>query len=338
MREVAVARQTWDILKPLEPNPDTINVERHLRTQFQLTAPRFENIPQGAPYGNLSSRGSQPSDADVASQRPSTGAQSNPHPPEPRTISQAIWPGGTPRAVWDEVQTDLVPPENATFDSSEGTTHSHSEGRTIDTQTIQTSIGDTQYPHDNIVSPITPSVPLPFRLPRTATAPISPSTSTYDHALTPTVSGRTVPPAPTPKPKKAGLFSRLQSKREAPAVQLEIQAGGRSPLPQETTEEISLMSLIAVPKSLLRSKTAKTIRDVNVSLSQNSPHALFWSPSFIHLLDISSSPPKVIQALATDSTCVQATVTRVHLAYIIKSSDQKLTVTYYSTFLYKFNC
>jgi hypothetical protein len=42
--------------------------------------------------------------------------------------------------------------------------------------------------------------------------------------------------------------------------------------------------------------------------------------------------------LATDSTCVQATVTRVHLAYIIKSSDQKLTVTYYSTFLYKFNC
>lgn len=325
MREVTIARHTWDTLKPLEPNPDTINVERHLRTQFQMTAPRFESMPQNAAYGTILGRGGQlPSDPDVASQRPSTSTHSNPYPNEPRSISQSIW---TPqvssiRQILDEHQQDFIPPENATINSSEGTTHSHSDGqKTFDTQTVQTSIGDPPFSPDFIVSPLTPSISNSFKFPRAAQSPSAP---TFDS--TPFVSSRTVPSVTTPKLKKPGLFSRLQSKREAPAVQLEIQAPGRVPLSEESLEEISLMSLIAVPKALLRSKTAKTIRDVNVSLSQNSPHALFWSQSFIHILDIGSSPPKVIQALATDSTCVQAVVTRVHLAYIVKSQDQKLTV------------
>jgi hypothetical protein len=91
MREVSIARQAWDILKPLEPNPDTINVERHLRTQFQLTPPKFESMSQNAAYGSLAGRGDHsPSDPDVYSQRPSTSAHSNPYSYEPRSISQTL--------------------------------------------------------------------------------------------------------------------------------------------------------------------------------------------------------------------------------------------------------
>jgi hypothetical protein len=326
MREVSIARQTWDTLKPLEPNPDTINVERHLRTQFQLTPPKFESLSQNASYGSIIGRSDQhPPDQDGSSQRPSTSAYSNPYPAEPRSISQTIW---TPqvssiRQTLEEHQQDIIPPENATFNSSEGTTHSHSDGqKTFETQTVQTSVGDPPFSPDSIVSPLTPTFSLSHKFPRPAQ---SPSTASFEGH--PIVHSRTMPSVPAPKPKKPGLFSRLQSKREAPSVPSEVQAGARSPLMQESLEEISLTSLIAVPKSLLRSKTAKTIRDVNVYLSPNSPHALFWSQSFIHILDIGSSPATVIQALATDSTCVLAAVTKTHLAYIIKSQDQKLTVT-----------
>ena len=323
MREVSIARQTWDTLKPLEPNPDTINVERHLRTQFQLTPPKFENMPQNTSYGSLVGRGDHsPSDPDLYSQRPSTSAYSN-QPQEPRSISQTLL---TPqvasiRQILDEHQQDLQPPENATFNSSEGTTHSHSDGqKTFETQTVQTSIMD-QPPlsSDPLVSPAMSTFSYNFPRPTP-----SPSAQSFDSRTL--VNPRTAPTISAPKTKKASLFSRLQSKREAPPMPSEAHSSSRLASMQETIEEISLTSLISVPKSLLRSKTAKTIRDVNVYLSQNSPHALFWSQSFIHILDIKSSPAKVIQALATDSTCVQAAVTRVHLAYIVKSQDQKLTV------------
>jgi hypothetical protein len=327
MREVSIARQAWDILKPLEPNPDTINVERHLRTQFQLTPPKFESMSQNAAYGSLAGRGDHsPSDPDVYSQRPSTSAHSNPYSYEPRSISQTLMAPqvSSLRQILDEHQQDINPLENATFNSSEGTTHSHSDGqKTFETQTVQTSIMD-QPPMsgDSLVSPITPvASTTSHKFPRPAPSPSAVSFESH-----PLVHSRTAPPLTTPKIKKSGLFSGLRSKREAPPMPAEAHSSSRSAIMQETVEEISLTSLISVPKSLLRSKTAKTIRDVNVYLSQNSPHVLFWSQSFIHILDIGSSPAKVIQALATDSTCVQAAVTRVHLAYIVKSQDQKLTV------------
>lgn len=324
MREVSIARQTWDALKPLEPNPDTINVERHLRTQFQLTAPKFEAMPQNPAYGSMISRSDQaPTDPDAYSHRPSTSAYSHPYTQEPRSVSHTVQPPqvSSIRQILEEHQQEVIPAENATFNSSEGTTHSHSDGqKTFETQTVQTSVGEPPFSPDSLVSPITPTLSFSHKLPR---PPQSPSALSYDSL--PVIHSRTVPSISAPKAKKPGWISRLQSKKEPHSTTTEIQAS-RSPISQETLEEISLTSLISVPKSLLRSKTAKTIRDVNVSLSQNSPHVLFWSQSFIHILDIASSPPTVIHALATDSTCVQAAVTKVHLAYIIKSQDQKLTV------------
>lgn len=43
--------------------------------------------------------------------------------------------------------------------------------------------------------------------------------------------------------------------------------------------------------------------------------------------DIGLSPPVLGRAVATESTCVLAAVTKVHLAYIIGTRGQKLTVS-----------
>jgi len=77
-------------------------------------------------------------------------------------------------------------------------------------------------------------------------------------------------------------------------------------------------------KSSSRGKHGKNI---NVYLSQNSTHALFWTQPSIHILDVGTSPPSIIRAVSTESTCVLAAITKVHLAYIIGTRDQKLTVS-----------
>lgn len=41
-REVSLARKTWDVLRPLETDSETINVERHLPSQFQLQPPKTD--------------------------------------------------------------------------------------------------------------------------------------------------------------------------------------------------------------------------------------------------------------------------------------------------------
>jgi hypothetical protein len=97
-------------------------------------------------------------------------------------------------------------------------------------------------------------------------------------------------------------------------------------LESQRLEEICLKSSTATSKGSARSKSAKKIRDIKVYLSQNSSYALFWSQSSIHVFDVGKSPPTIIHATSTDSTCVLAALTKVHLAYIIKSQEQKLTV------------
>ena len=54
LREIPLARHAWELLKPLQSNADTVNVERHLPTQFQLAPPKFENgMPFQSGYPNI---------------------------------------------------------------------------------------------------------------------------------------------------------------------------------------------------------------------------------------------------------------------------------------------
>jgi hypothetical protein len=88
-------------------------------------------------------------------------------------------------------------------------------------------------------------------------------------------------------------------------------------------EEISLKSLTNANKNSGRGKSSKSI---NVYLSQNSTYGLFWTQPSINIWDVGTSPPSFMRAISTESTCVLAAVTRLHLAYIIGTRDQKLTV------------
>jgi hypothetical protein len=88
-------------------------------------------------------------------------------------------------------------------------------------------------------------------------------------------------------------------------------------------EEISLKSLTNAAKNSGRGRSSKNI---NTYLSQNSTYALFWTQPSIHIWDVGTSPPCFRRAISTESTCILAAVTRVHLAYIIGTRDQKLTV------------
>lgn len=44
VREVSLARYTWEHLKPLSPNVEAINAERHLPSQFLLAPSRFDPL------------------------------------------------------------------------------------------------------------------------------------------------------------------------------------------------------------------------------------------------------------------------------------------------------
>lgn len=338
MREVSLARQIWDTLKPLEPNPDTINVERHLRTQFQLVPPKFDtSMAHNPSFGSSHIGGDQqPSEQGLYSPYPTTSTILTPLPREQhRSISQTLISPVSPVSPlsplfsqgtnihqrFDAYRMDAFLADNATANSSDGTTHSHSDGqKTSETQTVPTSIGET--PISPIVS-LTPTASFSPKLPRITQ---SPSSVTFDNLSL--LKSRTLPSISPPEKPKSGWRSKLtRSRKETGVASTEPHSHSPTSLEAQHLEEISLTSLISVPKSLAKSKTARTIRDVNVHLSQNSTHALFWSQTFIHILDVGTSPATVIHALATDSTCVLAAMTKVHLAYIIKSEDQRLTVS-----------
>jgi hypothetical protein len=95
-------------------------------------------------------------------------------------------------------------------------------------------------------------------------------------------------------------------------------------LEAQKLEEISLSGLLSTQKAHARGKPSKII---NVDLSQSSTLALFWTQHLIHAWDVGTSPPTMMRALLPESTCILATVARVHLAYIIGTRDQKLTVS-----------
>jgi hypothetical protein len=94
-------------------------------------------------------------------------------------------------------------------------------------------------------------------------------------------------------------------------------------LESQRLDEISLKALASSQKMSVRGRGAKSI---NVYLSQNSTYALFWTQPTIHLWDVGANPPIMKREISTDGNCVLAAATKMHLAYIVGTRDQKLTV------------
>lgn len=315
-REVSLARHTWNLLKPLESNADTINVERHLPTQFLLSPPKLDTgMPFHSGYGNILS-----------------GESARMHdrePPYPPPAGRSAFPGSTSsdRPAFDPQS--LVSPL---------TPHSPKFRQKSDTPRTEFTLLEDLKSSDAYIDP-----------PQISDLPQRPSNSTLETPLSSesstarvssqsrlqsvsTVSfepeallrSRTVPVVAPPERGKSKWRSKLTgSKKEVPKASGDSSSLSSTTLESQRLEEFSLKSLASSSKVSVRGKSAKNI---NVYLSQNSTYALFWTQSAINIWDVGNSSPLLGRAISTDSNCVLAAVTKMYLAYIIGTRDQKLTV------------
>lgn len=158
------------------------------------------------------------------------------------------------------------------------------------------------------------------------------STSTVSFEPLPSIRTRTVPvPLPAERKEPSSWRSKLTggSRKQSFVASGDTSSLSSTTLEAQSLEEISLKSLLVVEKgkksSSGRSKSGKS--SIKVYLSQNSPHALFWTQLTIHIWDLGGpGPPKVTRSISAESTCVMACVTKNFLAYVIGTRDQKLTV------------
>lgn len=300
-REVSIARRTWELLQPLRPDADTINVERHLPTQFQLGLPKVETSGGFRQvYGSdrtynpevfaLSSAGkpglvsSTFGDPATASHPGPVSAQS-PRPQPRPSIPLRSEPSHPDVPVDQKKETapDKTEPTFAPLDS-------------------------------RFLTDPPPFLRDPSVFRRQTGAEEALSTHTQ----------KTVPMATSPEKGKSKWRLKFTTSKKAPmGTSGDSSSLSSTALEAQKLEEISLSALLSTQKAHARGKLSKNI---NVHLSQNSTLALFWTQHLIHVWDAGTSPPTMMRAILSESTCILATVARTRLAYIIGTRDQKLTV------------
>lgn len=289
-REVPLVRRAWEVLGRLEVDADTINVERHLSTQFQTGPPKGEVDEIFNPgYTNVfavSDQGSHGNNQQQAQPRrnsPSSPMSSD----QPQSISQVM----SPRQSLGFFPTvDLLRPERPRQDST----------------TYVPSIEQDQ-PQEPVCSPQILATP-------TGSQPPSQEPVSRRRSDTPIEKGKTKWRLPFSSSKKptagpTGDSSSLSS----------------TALEQQRLEEICLSSLASGQKISGKAKHAKII---NAHISQTSTLALFWTQLSIQIWNVEASPPTMLRSIPTESTCLLATIAKSYLAYIIGTRDQKLTVIY----------
>jgi hypothetical protein len=282
VREVSIVRHTWEMLKPLEPNADTINVERHLPTQFQLASPKVETGIFHPGYGNVLHGGQR-------------GSSSRGSPERSRSIPMSPGYHGL-----------LDAPRMDSMDTS------NSKEVVAGIVKLDSQKSEAPFSPDLVGSPVSSQTRL------------APSASIVSFDPVPLVRSRTVPVVAPPDKGKSKWRSKFGSRKESSGPSGDTSSLSSATLESQRLDEISLRELTSASKKHSKGKGPKSI---NVYLSQNSTYALFWTPFSIYIWDIGMSPPTLGRAIATESTCVLAAVTKVHLAYIIGTRDHKLTVS-----------
>ncbi|KUJ09208.1 uncharacterized protein LY89DRAFT_740943 [Mollisia scopiformis] len=316
MREVAVAKNVWELLKPLEPNVDTINVERHLSAQFQLGPPKVETgMPFHAGYGNILSTGRHRSqDTDISPSR--VMFQGSISPDRSRTIPQALLmsPRSPGFSHMDTPRSDVPPSEEMTSSDKGYFDNTGTFGSTGTSDSLvkpTTSSGETSLPSGDSA------------FVRGSGQSRLQSMSTVSFVPEPLSRSQTAPTVAAPEKGKSRWRSKLTGSRRETPSRADSSSVSSGTLESPKTEEIQLKSLMSSAKSSSKGKGSK---NVNAGLSQNSTYALFWTQTCINVWDISTSSPILGRAVMTESNCVLAAVTKMHLAYIIGTRDQKLTL------------
>ncbi|PGH32631.1 hypothetical protein GX50_04545 [[Emmonsia] crescens] len=299
-REIQLARRTWNLLSHLESNADTISVERHLPTQFQLPPPKAEAGSSFPSYNNLTSPASpRPQEID------------SPHftrpmfPISERSSAAPLTPSSpfTPviRHKFDTPRTEFSPMDSLTAINESG-------DATLGPGSIaesRASRGSRDYS--------TQGANLPG-IEKTMT------TATFESI--PFVRSRTVQSSGSPDKGKSGWRKLTGTRKESISVSGDTSSLSSSLLESQRLDEIPLKSLVNAMKSV----KGRFTKNINVYLSQNSTFALFWTQTTIHLWDVGTSPPTMKRAFSTDSTCLLAAVTKMYLAYVIGTRDNKLTL------------
>jgi hypothetical protein len=313
-REISLARRTWDLLKPLESNIDTINIERHLPTQFRLAPQTVDTraaIHSG--YGNIPSAGGQRS----FQPEPSTpyhgrslfqGSNSlELYCPEPKVLLSPVSPG-----FYQELHMPRHEPAPSDISVSiEGAVR-------VDTNRI----ADDRRVSNGVMEP--PFFP-DFVIPGGANQPrLEHSSSVAPSGTISFISARSTTLAAPPEKGKSRLRPKFpRSRKDSAAASGDTSSLSSTILECQRLEEISLKNLTSVPKKTVR---GKSVKNINVYLSQNSTYALFWTQASVHIWDVGASPLTLRRAISTESTCILAAVTESYLVYIIGTRDQKLTV------------
>ncbi|KAK0714276.1 hypothetical protein B0T21DRAFT_67442 [Apiosordaria backusii] len=300
-REVSTIRHAWELLEPLRPDADTINVERHLPTQFQLRPPRPQTSGFLSPGYNALAMGTE-----------------RLHEPEaygPSYPGRTVLPGPTSVDPGASSYPGLVSPQSPShFPISLPLRHEQSRANM--TADCRSKPPDD---HDKL-DPAFLTDPPPFSHDSPVFKRLQHNTDEAPSIHTP----RSVPMATSTEKGKSKWRLKFTTSKKAPVgVSGDSSSLSSTVLEAQKLEEISLAPLLSTQKHHGRGKPSKSI---NVHLSQSSTLALFWTQLLIHVWDVATSPPTMMRVVLPESTCILATVARTHLAYVIGTRDQKLTL------------
>lgn len=304
-REISLVWQAWNALKPVECNTDTIGLERHSSGQFQLQPKAGACMPvQTGNHHHLQL-------GIPTSQEHKFTAQLTPS----SDHTSFLVPGSATQVYSPDIVSPISP-EHRKMDSPIGDTV-RSDFSTIN-EAIQGRNLHVAAAERAMVSPIEGTLS-PTGLGLSANS-IERSSSTASFQPIRLARARTILNSDKSKSSK---FLPIRRKEPPASSAGDTSSLSSGTLDRQKMEEISLKELINASKVNGRGSRPK---NVNVYLSQNSTHALFWTQSSIHVWDVGMSPPSPIRAISAESSCLMAAVTKTYLAYVIGTRDQKLTV------------
>jgi hypothetical protein len=300
MREILAVREAWDTLKPLESNFDTKSVERHLSSQFQLSAPKVEGgMP---PHPNYNS---SPPNQMVSPISPDRG----------RSISNTLVSPSSP-GIPEILETPLTEVSRGDLLLSvDGPGHhSHSDKSETPDPTEVASVVASEYTAPKALDSKA-TLEVRSRFDPVISLPHSSRASLANHA---------VPSILAPSERKSSKWKlKLSgSKKASTKSSGDSSSLSSTTLEAQRLEEISLKSLINTTQASVRGRSGK---NVNVTISQNSTYVIFWTQASINIWDIRTSSPILGREVPMDSSCLLVAATKVHLAYMIGSRD-RLTV------------
>ncbi|VBB81307.1 Putative protein of unknown function [Podospora comata] len=296
-REISTVRQTWELLEPLRLDADTVSLERHLPTQFLLRPPKPQTSGfTSLEYGNTLGIG--------AGKLGGHEAYGSSHQPK-MVLSSPVFvdPIGS-------LNTGLLSPQSPNHSQSPlPLRHQQSQAEN------RSKLSDH---HDKLDPALLTDRPT-FSHDSPIFKRLQHNTDEASSINTP----RSVPVVTSAEKGKSKWRLKFTTSKKPPAgVIADSSSLSSTTLEAQKLEEITLTPLV-IQKHQGRGKSSKNI---NVTLSQSSTLALFWTQLLIHVWDVATSPPTMMWAIQPESTCILAAVARIHLAYVIGTRDQKLTL------------